>query len=167
MSQLADAIQQIRIARRYSEDLLSNVDDADWFRFPDGGVSHIAWQAGHLAVCEYGLAIKRIRGAKPDDDQIIGAEAFQLFGKGSVPEADASKYPPVADIRELLTRVHTAALAELETLTDEAASESAGEPAHPMFGTKLEALRWCSAHEFLHAGQIGLLRRQLGNNWLR
>ena len=167
MSQLADAIQQIRIARSYSEDLLSNIDDADWFRFPEGGVSHIAWQAGHLAVCEYGLAMKRIRGSRPEDDQIIRAEDFQLFGKGSVPEADASKYPSAADIHDLLTRVHTAALAELETLTDEAADEPVSEPKHPMFGTKLEALRWCAAHEFLHAGQIGLLRRQLGNNWLR
>lgn len=167
MSQLSDAIQQIRIARRYSEDLLSNVDDAGWFNFPAGGVSHIAWQAGHLAVCEYGLALKRIRGVKPDDDQIVSAEHFALFGKGSVPEADAAKYPSVSEIRELLTRIHAAALSELESLTEEAANESVGEPKHPMFGTKLEALRFCAAHEFLHAGQIGLLRRQLGNQWLR
>lgn len=167
MSQLADAIAQIRIARQYSEDLLSNVEDEDWFRFPDGGVSHIAWQAGHLAVCEYGLAMKRIRGVASEDDDLIAAEHFQLFGKGSVPEADATKYPAVAEIRDLLIRVHAAALHELESFTDEAANEPVGEPKHPMFGTKLEALRWCAAHEFLHAGQIGLLRRQLGNNWLR
>lgn len=167
MSQLADAIDQIRTARRYSEDLLDHVEQPDWFRLPEGGVSHIAWQAGHLAVCEYGLAMKRVRGVKPEDEQLVTADDFRLFGKGSIPEADASKYPSVAEIRELLTRIHTAVLAELATLDDAAASEPVSDPPHPMFNTKLGALKWCAAHEFLHAGQIGLLRRQLGSNWLR
>ena len=33
---------------------------------------------------------------------------------------------------------------------------------HPVAKTKLWALLWCAQHEMLHAGQIGLLRRQLG-----
>jgi uncharacterized damage-inducible protein DinB len=33
----------------------------------------------------------------------------------------------------------------------------------PFAKTKLTALFWCSHHEMLHAGQIGLLRRQLGH----
>jgi hypothetical protein len=36
-----------------------------------------------------------------------------------------------------------------------------GEP-HPLVKTKLWALLWCAQHESVHAGQIGLLRRQLG-----
>jgi hypothetical protein len=28
--------------------------------------------------------------------------------------------------------------------------------------TKLECLHWCSHHEAVHAGQIGLIRRLLG-----
>ena len=167
MTQLADAIRRICTARRYTEDLLTNVNDDDWFRLPAAGVSHIAWQAGHLAVCEYGLAMKRVRGVLPEDEQLLSAQHFQLFGKGSVPEADASRYPSVAAIRELLTRVHAAALGELESLDDAAANEPVTDPPHPMFNTKLGALDWCASHEFLHAGQIGLLRRQLGSNWLR
>jgi len=167
VTQLADAISRICTARRYTEDLLANVEDDDWFRLPAGGVSHIAWQAGHLAVCEYGLAMKRVRGVCPEDEQLLSAEHFQLFGKGSVPSEDASRYPSVAEIRELLTRVHTAALNELESLDAAAANEAVADPPHPMFNTKLGALDWCASHEFLHAGQIGLLRRQLGSNWLR
>jgi len=33
---------------------------------------------------------------------------------------------------------------------------------HPLFKTKLESLFWCAHHEMLHAGQIGLVRRLLG-----
>lgn len=32
----------------------------------------------------------------------------------------------------------------------------------PLAKTKMESLLWCAHHEMLHAGQIGLLRRQLG-----
>lgn len=33
---------------------------------------------------------------------------------------------------------------------------------HRLCKTKIECLRWCSAHEMIHAGQIGLLRRLFG-----
>jgi hypothetical protein len=38
---------------------------------------------------------------------------------------------------------------------------------HPLVRTKLWALLWCAQHEAVHAGQIGLLRRQLGHAPLR
>jgi uncharacterized damage-inducible protein DinB len=38
---------------------------------------------------------------------------------------------------------------------------------HPLANTKFKALLWCANHEMLHAGQIGLLRRQLGNPTVR
>jgi uncharacterized damage-inducible protein DinB len=33
---------------------------------------------------------------------------------------------------------------------------------HPLVKTNLWALLWCAQHEAVHAGQIELLRRQLG-----
>jgi len=45
--------------------------------------------------------------------------------------------------------------------------ESADGPPHPMFKTKLEAVQWCGQHEFIHIGQIGLLRRLLREKPLR
>ena len=167
MSELATAIRQIQTARDYSNDLLDNVPDEAWFQMPDGHVSHIAWQAGHLAVCEYGLALKRIRGSQPGDDELVNADAFQLFGKGSVPVADATTYPTVAEIRALMSRVHEQVISELESLDESVLSESSTDPPHRMFSTKGGSLTWCAQHEFLHAGQIGLLRRQAGEKWLR
>jgi len=167
MSESQSAIDQLRKARLYTKELLKNFGEDDWFRQPAEGVTHVAWQVGHLAVCEYGLAMKRIRGEKPGDLELVSDTHRKLFGKGSVPDPDASKYPSPGKIKDILDHVHKQAIDELIDTPEEIFSEPVGDPPHPMFKTKLGALHWCAQHEFIHAGQIGLLRRLLGENWLR
>ena len=167
MSQLTSALNQIRTARLYTKDLLAHIDDDDWFRQPSEGVTNVAWQVGHLAVAQYGLAIKRVRGEKTEDAKLISADFRKQFGKGSVPASDQSVYPSPEDIRAVFDRVHKQVLDEVGALPEEALSEPAGDPPHPMFKTKLEALHWCAQHEFIHAGQIALLRRLFGAEPLR
>jgi hypothetical protein len=41
------------------------------------------------------------------------------------------------------------------------------EQPRPLFKTKLGAIEWCAQHEFVHAGQIALLRRLMGKAPLR
>jgi hypothetical protein len=167
MSQLETAINHIRTARLYTKELLSHINPDDWFRQPTEGVTHVAWQVGHLAVAQYGLALKRVRGEKPDDARLISADFRQLFGKGSVPVLDQSKYPSPGDIRAVFDRVYKQSLEEAGALSEKALSEPPGDPPHPMFQTKLGALHWCAQHEFIHAGQIALLRRLFGGQPLR
>lgn len=161
MSRLQFAIDQIIFARNYTLGLLAESPQADWFRQPPGGVSHIAWQVGHLAFAEYRMALLRTRGPLPADAELLPDRFIQLFGAGSTPVADASKYPTPAEIRAVLDRVHQAALRELPSLTDADLDEAVPRP-HKFANTKLKALLWCAQHEMVHAGQIGLLRRQLG-----
>jgi len=167
MSQMKSAVDQIRTARLYTKDLLSHIAESDWFREPAEGVTHVAWQVGHLPVAQYSLTLKRIRGEKPGDDELLPADFRKLFGKGSVPEADPGKYPSIADIRQVLDRVHQQALDELSALPESVLDEPSIDPPHPMFNTKLGALNWCAQHEFIHAGQIALLRRLFGAAPLR
>ena len=90
----------------------------------------------------------------------------KLFSRGSVPEADASKYPPSAEIRATLDRVHGQVLKEAPAFS----AEQLKEPVEPPFAveaTKLGCLLFCSHHETLHAGQLGLLRRLLGKSPIR
>jgi hypothetical protein len=93
MSRLHLAIEQIVFARNYTIDLLGQTPATDWFRLPPGGVSHVAWQVGHLAVAVYRLALWRIRGAQPQDGQLLPEDFVRLFGYGSLPDADPAKYP--------------------------------------------------------------------------
>src|SRR5262249_36757493 len=132
------------------------------FRQPPGGVSHIAWQVGHLAFAEYRLGLWRIRGPQPQDVELISEAHRSLFGAESMPDADAGKYPSQAEIQTVFDRVHEHVLRELENLDEGELDQPVPHP-HPFAKTKLLALLWCAHHEMLHAGQIGLLRRQLGH----
>lgn len=162
MSRLQLAIEQITAARSYTIGRLDQTPASEWFRQPPGGVSHIAWQVGHLGMAEYRLALDRIRGPQPQDADLISEDFLRLFGRTSTPDADAAKYPSQAEIRAVFDRVHEQVLRELRGLDERELDQPVLKP-HPLAKTKLWALLWCAQHEMIHAGQIGLLRRQLGH----
>ena len=157
MTRLELAVEQIVFARNYTIELLDQTPVAEWFRQPPGGVSHVGWQVGHLAYAEYRLALWRIRGAQPQDCELISEAHRGLFGYESVPDPDPAKYPSPADLRAVFDRV----LREVRGLDEGELDQPIPHP-HPFAPTKLKALLWCARHEMLHAGQIGLLRRHLG-----
>jgi hypothetical protein len=93
MSRLEIAIEQIERVRKYANSLLDNIDEADWFRQPAEGVTHIAWQVGHMTLSQYRLALRRIRGELATDAEFVPAGFQKLFGKGSTPSSDRSIHP--------------------------------------------------------------------------
>jgi hypothetical protein len=161
MSRLQLAIDQIQFARNYTIRLAESVKVEDWFRQPPAGVSHIGWQVGHLAFAEYRMALWRVRGSQPQDEHLLSDNFVRLFGANSVPDPDSARYPAPIEIRAVLDKVHEQVLRELPGLADAELDQPVPHP-HRFANTKLLALMWCSHHEMVHAGQIGLLRRQLG-----
>ncbi len=167
MEQLRDfARQQIEFVRQYTLELLRDVADDDWFAIPSGNVSHIAWQVGHLAMAQYGLTLLRTRNRQAEDEQLVSKDFLRCFKKGSQPVADASMYPAPAEIRSVLQNIHQQAMTEIPTFSSSLLSESLPAPT-AVYPNKLGSILFCSAHEMLHAGQIGVLRRQLGKTPLR
>ncbi len=167
MTEAQRLLRQIKAARLYTRELLRSLPEEDWFRAPTEGVTHIAWQVGHLAFAQYSLALRRIRGEQPEDEQLIPADFLAAYGRGSVPDVERSRSLGLDAIREVFDRVHQRVQQELSDCTDEQLSEPAIGPPHTMFKDKQGSLQWCVQHEFLHAGQIGLLRRLLGSQPLR
>ena len=161
LAHLDIARRQIEFARTYTHSLLQDLEDADWFRQPREGVTHIAWQVGHLAMAEYGLCLFRIRGRQPEDLELMSGKFRKQFSKGSLPDSNPATNPSAREIREVLDRVHQQALREMAGYSEALLNEPAEDP-RAVFETKLGALFFCSHHELLHAGQIGLLRRLLG-----
>jgi len=161
MSRVDLAVELITSARNYTVRLLDTTCADDWFRQPPGGITHIAWQVGHLAAAEFRLTLDRIRGARPGDVELMPEPFLRLFGGESVPDPDAAKYPSATEIRAVLDRVHRQALKELSSLAEHELDSPTGKP-HPIATTKYWSLLWCAQHEMVHAGQIGLLRRLLG-----
>jgi hypothetical protein len=156
------ALEQITFARNYTLRLLDATDPAEWFRRPPGGVTHVAWQIGHLAMAEYRMALERVRGRLPGDEPLISDDFLARFGRDSTPDPDPSRYPPAAEIRTVFDRVHAQTLRELPGVDPATLAEPPVKP-HSLAPTKLACLFWCAAHEMVHAGQIGLLRRLFGH----
>src|SRR5207302_5906084 len=107
---------------------------------------------------EYRLCLERVRGVRPEDARLIAPDFIRLFRRESSPDPDPAKCPSAAEIRAVFDRVHVQTLRELNEL-DEAALEKPVEDPHWIAKSRLWCLLWCSHHETLHAGQIGLLRR--------
>ena len=141
--------------------MIDHTDPDQWFWQPAGGVTHLAWQVGHLAMAQYRLSLERIRGIRPGDNDLISADYFTLFGKDSVPSADAAQYPSAPEIRSVFDRVYAQVLVELPEVLESTLDQAPLRP-HPLFNTKYESLIWSANHELIHAGQIALLRRLQG-----
>lgn len=160
------AISQIEYARKYTLGLIEDVPDGDWFTQVSNCPTHLAWQVGHLAMAQYALTMLRIRGKEREDEQILSKKFFRAFQKGTQPVFDPAQYPSIDEIRDTMQKVHIASLEELRRETDESLDVNLPEP-HALFATKLGSVFFCSIHEMMHAGQIGLWRRMTGRAPLR
>jgi hypothetical protein len=86
MTELDNALADIAQVRHYTTALINTIDPADWFRMPAGGVTHVAWQVGHIAMAQYRLCLERVRGVRPEDEALISSEFLKQFGRDSVPD---------------------------------------------------------------------------------
>ena len=162
MSRLQDAIDQIVFARKYTINLLDTIDPSDWFRMPAEGVTHVAWQVGHLAMAQYRLGMLCIWGTRPGDDELIAPAFIKAFKRESVADPDPTNNPSPVDIRATFDRVHNQLMTELAVMPEADLDLPLVTPSR-LSATRIECLRWCAAHEMLHGGQIGLLRRLFGH----
>ncbi len=155
------AIGQIKFAREYTLSLLNDLSPDDWFRQPPDGVSHLAWQIGHLAMAQYGLCLFRMRGRAEIDMELMSSTFRKKFSKGTTPDPNPSANPAPEEIRAVFDRVFEQSMLELPQITETQLDEPVDMP-YAAYATKFGGLLFCSHHEMLHAGQIGLLRRLIG-----
>lgn len=160
------AIDKLKLARKYGSQFYENLSDDEWFWSPTGYTTHVAWQVGHMAVSEYNLCIRRVRGRQSGDEMLVSDEHLALFGLGSVPVADRTKYPSREKIMWLLRDVRDEVLEVLAKRSDADLDVPLEQP-HPVFQTKLGAVEYSSLHECIHVGQIGMLRRLMGKSAIR
>lgn len=160
MSRLSEALDQIAFVRRYTLERLDTVPLSDWFTLSAGGVSHIAWQVGHIAMAEYRLCLERLRGRTQSDLALISDDFLKVFARETTP-GPAGEYPPAAEIRAVFDRVHARVLDELPAYPDADLDLTPLKP-HPLLKTRIDSLRYAPLHEMIHCGQIAIIRRSLG-----
>lgn len=153
--------------RAYTLQLLDDLTEDQWYWSPDSAVTHAAWQAGHIAMAQYGLTLFRQRGRKLEDSELMSGKFRKKFMKGTQPTSNREDYPSPDEIKTVLEAVNQQMLSELaEFDSPDHWNEPIDEP-NAGFGNKLGALVFACDHEMLHAGQIGLLRRLMGKQPIR
>ena len=158
MSRLSEALDQLALTRRYLLERVDTVPFSDWFTMP-GGVSHVAWQVGHIASSEYRLCLERLRPSTPADEALIPDAFLKMFGREARP-ADVTGYT-AEEIRAVFDRVHARVMEEVPSYPDADLDLPPLKP-HPLFTTRIAGLRYAPLHEMIHCGQIAMIRRLLG-----
>lgn len=165
-ARLEAAIDRLRRSRTFTRQFLADLTLEEWFWSPPQFTTHIAWQIGHIAVAQYNLCLRRLRGRTADDESLISDAYINAFKLGSKPVSGAKSNLPLEEIQRVFDGVHHQVLTELP-LVDNAELDAPVDPPHPQFKTKLGAIEYSGPHEFVHAGQIAMLRRLMGKAPLR
>lgn len=165
-TRLEIALKHIEFARSYSTELIQDIEPEDWFWQPAEGVTHIAWQVGHMAMAQYGLTLFRQRGRQPIDLELMSGKFRKRFARGTTPSANRDDYPTPEEILTVFHRVHEQMLIEVPTYPDQELDEPV-DPPYAGYATRYGALLLAGDHEMIHAGQIGLLRRLIGKPPIR
>lgn len=158
---LSDVMRHLRFARAYTLSLLDGLADDQWFEQPTGGVTHIAWQVGHIAMAQYGLALFRQRGRAEIDLELMPSSFRKKFSRGTTPDPNPETNPSPAEIRSTLDRIFEQVEKELPQFELDTLNQPV-DPPYAAFSTNFGALLFAVDHEMIHAGQIGLIRRLLG-----
>lgn len=159
-----NATDAIRIALNMSYEwtlaLAEDLADAP-FTEPTPGGNPPMWILGHITFSNSGLlAMIDGKPSKLNDWQ-------SLFGGGTQPSTDSSKYPDYADVLQAFRDTHAQALAILEQTGNDGLDDLP--PAIPDFLAKLpelqtkgKVLMFVALHQMSHRGQLADARRALG-----
>lgn len=159
--------EQLEGTRDWTRKLIKDLKEADWTYQPAPGLAHALWTCGHLAASQDVLVHVRVLGRPSILDPAFAAH----FPMGqAVRSAAEHDYPPIESVLRVMEDVHRQTLEVVKGLRDEFLREPAygkDGAAHPHYRDKLGAISHCDRHEAFHAGQIALIRRLLGKNFLR
>jgi len=165
-TRLQGALERIEQSRHITWQFIADLSPEEWFWHPREVTTHAAWQVGHLAVAQYNLCLRRLRGRTKEDETLLPDAFIEHFKLGSQPAAGAENNRPLAEIQHTFEAVYQQVLTELAERTD-AELDFPTDPPHPVFKTKLGGVEYCPVHELVHAGQLALLRRLMGKPPLR
>lgn len=154
MTEIETLASNMDFARQFTKFYFKDLKHADiHHRFELNGklLNSAFWQIAHLTAAENWLLLHGLGG------QMEKFSWAKHFLPGSTPPT-AADCPPIAEIIECATLVHSKALEHVRSLTAEQINEehrigfSVGAA-----GTKRECLMHAARHEAAHAGQLAIL----------
>lgn len=137
---------------------LADLSDADLMTRPVAGANHPVWQLGHVLVSEEWM-MNQVRPGP----SMLPAGFAEKFGHDKVSIDDQSKFITKAELLDLFTKVRTATIEKVKTLSPEELAKKIPSPFRKGEEASIELLcQMPAAHMTMHLGQIQVLRRKLG-----
>ena len=160
MSQSARLRTQLENVREMSEGFLQSFETPEqWTHQVDPSANHALWFAGHMGIADNYF----ISTLDPDKAQ-DAAGYSEIFGMGSQPTSDIEAYPPVDEVLVYMRGRRKVLLEILSGMSDEALAQPTPEGAPDMWPDMASIFEMAIWHEALHAGQVSVARRSLGNH---
>ena len=159
MSQSARSRTQMEKVRELSEGFLQSFETPEqWTHQVDPTANHALWFAGHMGIAD-NFFISTL-----DPDKAQDAAGFsEVFGMGSQPTSDIEAYPPVEEVLAYMRDRRQVFLKILSGMSDEDLAQPTPEGAPDMWPDMASIFEMAIWHEAMHAGQVSVARRSLGN----
>lgn len=148
----------LEFARNYTCSLFAQFKTLDeWLHQTHPNANHALWCAGHLANTD-NFALGFVAPDKKADREDFRA----LFGGGSTPSSDPSKYPAPEEVLAYFKDRRAVLLAALDGMSEADLSKPTPDNAPEFMPTVESVFRAMIWHEGLHAGQASVAHRSLG-----
>lgn len=151
---------QMEKSRTFTEELLKEFETPEqWTHQVHDRANHALWFAGHMAVTDNFL----IRILSPD--QSLNDPEYQgRFGMGSQPTTDPNDYPTPESVVNVMRERRSVLLRLLDEIGEAELNDPTPEGAPDFLPDYCSVFEMAAWHEALHAGQITIAHRSLGNS---
>ncbi|MGH7559534.1 MAG: DinB family protein [Gemmatimonadales bacterium] len=148
------AALQCRHLTNLAEAALATLEEEDRAREPVPGTKTAGWLVGHLVIT--GDFARRLAGRPP----IAPKSWRELFSPGTRPSADATVYPPMAELSRTMLAIYRDLAEHLASMPSELRNVvNPYEPARASFPTAGDFVAYiASGHFGYHLGQLAIWR---------
>jgi len=143
------------MVQRSVRKLLDDITEDEAFVTIGSSPNHICWLTGHIAY----TTTLRLRCLKADPG--TPAEWMELCRRGAPTPTDRAAFPSFAAVRDQLYKLYDLADRASADIADEYL-DSEIEPIPKWKERAANYLAFFLTHDFYHAGQIAMIRRELG-----
>ena len=152
-SSISAIIDQFNMQTRLFNNILKDVDPANYSKKPNSTTNNYAWLAGHVLNTRYNIA------------NIIGVKLTSPYGElyDNFRGYDSSlTYPALDEVQTYWKKISENFIAGLNELNDDFINAPAPFKVPIGDNTMKGILAFFAHHEAYHIGQLGYLRRYLG-----
>lgn len=154
---MVPGIEALRFARRYLLKLLDGIPPEKLTYQPFAGANHAMWQVGHMAWTDHYFLANVAKVDSTFEESWNG-----LFGMGSEPTDDASKYPPIDEVVSVAEKKRGEMIDWLASLSEDEANTALPDDWSSFAPTYAALAGSMACHEGVHTGQLAMLRKSMG-----